>query len=69
MLADSRSHITDSRSHITESHIDPDDSAPLVLVLKWLLEFLNIFEDPGVRCVVRHHTPVRHAMLEYVSLE
>ena len=51
------------------SHIDPDNNALFVLVLEWHVKFLTVFEDPGVRRVIWHHTQARHSMLVETTLE
>ena len=50
-------------------NIDPDDGTLFVLVFKWLLELLSVFEDPSIRCDIRYHGQAEHAVLQLMSLE
>ena len=54
---------TDSRLNI-----DPDDGTLFVLVLKWLLELLCVFEGPSIRCDIWHHAQAGHTKLLVMTL-
>ena len=41
----------------------------MVLIYKWLLELLCIFEDPSIRCDIRHLGQAGHAVLLVMTLE
>ena len=50
-------------------NIDPDDGTLFVLVFKWRLELLCVFEDPSIDFDIRHHGQAGHAVLLVVKLE
>ena len=50
-------------------YIDPDDGTWFVLVFKWILELLCVFEDPSIDFDIRHHGQAGHAVLLVMTLE
>ena len=50
-----RSGQTRSQEEDAFSHHDPNHRASFVLEVKWFFKPLRVFEDPSVRCPVRHH--------------